>query len=57
MRMASGSLGSTNGGVCRARFARDARDGAVVVAGGKDRLAHDQVVGQFHPDDDIEAGR
>ena len=33
----------------------DARDGAVVVAGVKDRLAHDQLVGQFHPEDDVGA--
>ena len=49
MRMASGCLCSPTGGVCRG--SQGARAGAVVVAGGEDRLANDQVVvGQFHPE-------
>ena len=44
----------TGGGVVD-RVSQGAGDSAVVVAGSEDRLAHDQVAGQFHPDDDVGA--
>ena len=46
--------GSTDGGVDD-RVSQGARDDAVVVTGGENRLANDQVVRQFHPDDDVRA--
>ena len=52
--MASGLFGLTGGGVVD-RVSQGAGDSAVVVAGSDDRLAHDQVAGQFHPDDDVGA--
>ena len=49
-----GLSGLTGGGVVD-RVSQGAGDSAVVVAGSEDRLAHDQVAGQFHPDDDVGA--
>ena len=50
--MASGCLGSPT--VWLPIAVRKVRTTAPwVVAGGKNRLADDQVVGQFHPDDDV----
>jgi hypothetical protein len=46
--------GSTDGGVDDS-VSQGARDDAVVVTGGENRLANDQVVRQFHPDDDVRA--
>ena len=49
-----GLSGLTDGGVDD-RASQDAREGAVVVAGSENGLANDQVVWQFHPDDDVGA--